>query len=467
MQTPVAEAFASLLRADPTAPVAWTVAGTRDRAALAVTAAAWRDLLAAVPPEARVAVSVRDDWQFLAAVLAIWQGGGCAVLLDAADPQAPRADQARRCGAYALLADEPVPRCELLASAAATPPVPAGPFAAIKLTSGSTDEPRAVGVGTAHLVADGDGLMRTMGITVHDRLCAAVPMSFSYGTGSLLVPALWRGIPLVLPERHALGLLPALRLGEPTVLPAVPALVRALLAGSADLPKSLRLVVSAGALLPPEVAVAFRQRFGRPVHAFYGATEAGGICYDRDGGAAERGSVGTPVDGAFVELAADGRVRVAAPTVGFALEPCADLVGGVFTAPDLGAFRDGELVLQGRQGLVIDCGGHKVHPREVERVIESLRGVTEAAVVPWRDGDGRATCAALVASGSTALDEGAVRRHCIQHLAAAKVPRCIVVVRELPRSCRGKLQRADLERLLAAGGFGAGFGDSTGCERAS
>lgn len=447
MQTPVAEAFAALLRADPAAPVAWTAAGSRDRAALAATAAAWRERLAAVPDEARVAVSVRDGWQFLAAVLAVWQRGGCVVLLDAADPLAPRRDLARSCGASALLVDEPEPRGERLDGGDGAAGQPAGGFAAIKLTSGSTAVPRAIGVSSAQLVADGDGLMRTMGITVRDRLCAAVPMSFSYGVGSLLVPALWHGVPLVLPESHALGLLPALRRGEPTVLPAVPALVRVLLAAPGELPASLRLVLSAGAPLPPAVATAFRTRHGRPVHAFYGATESGGICYDRDGGAAERGTVGTPVEGAAVDLAPDGRVRVRSPAVGTALQACVDLHDGVFTAPDLGLLRDGELALLGREGEVIDCGGHKVQVREVERVIEGLPGVRDVAVVPWRDDGGRATCAALVAG--TGVAEADVRRHCLAHLAAAKVPRCIVVVAELPRSCRGKLQRCDVERLLA------------------
>lgn len=445
MHSPFADAFADLLRRDPTAEVAWTSAGVRDRTALHELANGLGRLLPPGPGR-RFAVSVRDGFALLAAVLAVWRHGGCVVLLDAADPCAPRIDLARRFGAAGVLVDEPAPALLPLGDGEA-----AGGLAAIKLTSGSTAEPRGIGVGSAALQADADQLERAMGIGDGDRVAAAVPMSFSYGVGSLLVPALWRGRRLVLPDhRHPLGLLQALRQGAPTVLPAVPALLRVLLAAPA-LPQSLRLVLSAGAVLPAGLARAFRERFGLPVRVFYGATEAGGICYDPTGRAAEAGTVGVPVPGVQVDLAADGRVVVRSPAVGEALDG-GEPRGGVFHAPDLGAWRYGELVLLGRDGEVFDVGGHKVHPREIESVIAELPGVDEVVVVPWRDADGRATCAALVAGHGP--DELAVRRHCALRLPAAKVPRCVAVVRQLPRTGRGKLQRGEVERLLAAAAGG-------------
>ena len=140
-------------------------------------------------------------------------------------------------------------------------------------------------------------------------MLAAVPMSFSYGVGNLLVPALARGRQLVLPGAGPLGLLSAMRAAQPTVLPAVPALLRALCSGSAPLPDSLRLVLSAGAVLQRDVARTFRERFGLPVHTFYGSTESGGISYDRTGEAAERGTVGRPVDGVDVTVPSVGSIR--------------------------------------------------------------------------------------------------------------------------------------------------------------
>jgi long-chain acyl-CoA synthetase len=440
MQTQVVDAFASLLRADPAAPVAWTAAGTRDRQALAIAADQVCALLAGEPAGSRIALSIRDGFLFLAAVLAVWRHGSCAILLDAADPRAPRKDLARELGAGSLLhLDREWRRVSVGAA------TPANDLAAIKLTSGSTGGPRGVGVGFPELIADAEALEQSMGIGARDRIFAAVPMSFSYGVGNLLVPALWRGRELVLPDTsNPLGLMQALRNGAPTVLPAVPALLRALLGRAFELPPSVRLVLSAGASLAPNVAAAFHRRFDRRVHAFYGATEAGGICYDRTGLAAERGTVGTPVEGVVVTLDQFGFVQVRSKAVGRALRPDPALRDGTFTSADLGQWCDGELQLSGRAGEVFDVGGHKVHPREVERVIARVPGVLDV-VVPWLDEHGRASCAALVAAS---VDEAAVRRHCVSELPAAKVPRCIVVVPELPRTSRGKLLHRDVERLL-------------------
>ncbi|HEU4420488.1 MAG TPA: fatty acid--CoA ligase family protein [Planctomycetota bacterium] len=441
MQSPVVDAFATLLRANPAGPVAWTATGSRDRQSLAALADQISTLLAGTPSHGRIAISVRDGFLFLAAVLATWRHGSCAILLDAADPQAPRLDLARQFGAGSLLHLDSELRCERVGA-----PAPANDLAAIKLTSGTTGWPRAVGVGFPELIADAEALEHSMGIGPGDRVLAAVPMSFSYGVGNLLVPALSCGRELVLPDTsHPVGLMHALRHGAPTVLPAVPALLRALLRSTFDLPSSLRLVLSAGAALAPDDALAFHRRFHHHVHAFYGATEAGGICYDRTGLAAERGTVGTPVDGVAVTLDANGCVRVKSKAVGRALHPDPALRDGVFTTTDLGEWRGGELYLSGNASGVFDVGGHKVHPGEVERVIAAVPGVVDVVVVPWLDEHGRASCAALVAA---AVDEAAVRRHCVQKLPAAKVPRCIVVVPELPRSSRGKLQRDDVERLL-------------------
>ncbi len=441
MPSPLAAAFAAMHRADPTAPVAWTPDGVSDRAALLRAAHAVGALLRS-PPGVRIALSVREPLLLLAAVLAVWQRDACAVLLDAADPRAPRRDLAERFGASVLVADEPELQCSELAGGR-----PAGELAAIKATSGSSGAPRGIGVTAAALVADGDQLEATMGIGPTDRVLAAVPMSFSYGVGNLLVPALWRGRVLVLPDpRHPLGLLRALRAGEPTVLPAVPALLRALAQHDSGLPPSVRLVLSAGAPLAPAVAATLRARWGRAVHAFYGSTESGGICFDRTGTAAERGTVGEAVDGVGVSLDADGRVVVRSAAVGEALDG-GEPRGGVFTTPDVGQWRGRELVLLGRAGDVFDVGGHKVHPRELEQLIGGLVGVDEVVVVPWQDRDGRACAAALVVGAG--VDELTIRRHCAAHVPAAKVPRCVLVVGELPRSCRGKLERAEVERLLA------------------
>ena len=448
MSPSVAEAFAELLRADATAAVAWTASGTVSRGDLDQRARAIAELLRGIPAGRRIGLCVQNGATFLAAFLAMARRGDAAVLLDAADPRAPHVALASQLGAAPVLGDTP----QLLLHAAGGQAL-AERDRAVKLTSGTTGEATAIAVGDAELLADATALEATMGIGAHDRVLAAVPMSFSYGVGNLLVPALALGRCLVLPSAGPLGLLRALRVAEPTVLPAVPALLRALLQGSLAMPSSMRLVISAGAKLPPEVAVMFRERFQLPVHAFYGSTESGGVCYDQTGRAAERGAVGTPVQGVEIRIVPDGRVEIRSAAVGRVLATAgtgdsapANPQQGCFLAPDLGALVAGELVLQGRVGAVFDVGGHKVDPHQLEGWIRQLPEVTDVSVLPFRDLHGRAVCAAVVAGTDIQVDD--VRRHCARVMPAAKVPRCVLVVRDMPRCSRGKVSREALQQLL-------------------
>ena len=81
-------------------------------------------------------------------------------------------------------------------------------------------------------------------------------------------------------------------------------------------------MLTAGAPLRAVTAGRFRETFGLPVHVFYGASECGGICYDREGTAAERGTVGAPVEGVRVELEPPGGIlTVRSPAVAAGLHP--------------------------------------------------------------------------------------------------------------------------------------------------
>src|SRR5262249_22302960 len=146
----------------------------------------------------------------------------------------------------------------------------------------------------------------------------------------------------------------------------------------------------------------FRETFGLPVHVFYGASECGGICYDREGGAGERGTVGTPVEGVEVELVAcgegktagqGGRGAVRSPAVPPSYVCGADprLAGGRLVASDFAVWSGGELALSGRLDDLINVKGKKVDPREVETVLAQLPGVDEVAVLglpmPERGGE--------------------------------------------------------------------------------
>jgi long-chain acyl-CoA synthetase len=529
LRDPLLQAFESLARRQPLAPL--VLSGSRRATVADVDAlarAARRSLEAPVPvpaapaaaaaapagsaapaapaprrglpPGALVAVSAHNGPGLLASLLALRRADLAAVLLDGQAPPAEALRVAQALGASALL------RCltswpaaaddwetSWLPGAGSARPVCLPGIAVIKLTSGSTGVPRGIATPVAALLADEAALARTMGLRADDRLVAAIPMSHSYGLSSLAMPALVRGTPLVMPEDSGLfgPLAAAERMGA-TVLPTVPPYLDALLRLSQvpGRPRSLRLVIAAGAPLSAHTAGGFREIFGLPVHVFYGASECGGICYDREGGAAERGSVGTPVEGVEVELHAgqadaapeaadhgngcqgrggsgagngvgDGRsdgsgasagagggvivVRSPAVAAGYVPDPDQRLAGGRFVAGDLGRWQRGELVLLGRQDGMVNIKGKKVNPREVERVLAELGGVEEAVVlgVPLPDRGGE-VLRAVIACRPGRLTREEVLAWCRERLAAHKIPRSLILLPEIPRTERGKLDRMAL-----------------------
>jgi len=326
---------------------------------------------------------------------------------------------------------------------------------AVKLTSGSTGEPRGVVVSAAALVADEAQLASTMGLAAEDRHVGVVPFSHSYGFSSVVMPVLMRGALAIVPdERSAMAPLVAAHALEATFFPTVPAWLSGWvrLASPPPLPPSVRLLTSAGAPLAAETARAVRERFGRPVKVFYGASESGGIAFDRDGTAAERGTVGTPVDGVTIELDAEtGRLRVLSAAVadGYLPEPAPELAGRSFLTGDLAAWdglHQGEIRLLGRADDLVIVKGKNVQPREVENVLRDLPGVDEVCVLGVDGPEGpRTVLRAVLGSGSSStVNFESVVEHCRGRLAEHKIPRSVVVLPELPRDPRGKLDRRRL-----------------------
>ena len=494
------QAFESLARRQPLAPL--VLSGSRRATVADVDAlarAARRSLLEAsapapaptpspaaepaapaprtgLPPGALVAVSAHNGPGLLASLLALRRADLAAVLLDGQAPPAEALRVAQALGASALLrcltswpaAADDWETCWLPGAGSERALCLPG-IAVIKLTSGSTGAPRGIATPAAALLADDAALARTMGLRADDRLVAAIPMSHSYGLSSLVLPALVRGTPLVMPEDSGLfgPLAAAERLGA-TVLPTVPPYLDALLRLSQvpGRPRSLRLVIAAGAPLSAHTAAGFRDLYGLPVHVFYGASECGGICYDREGGAAERGSVGSPVEGVEVELDAGPAgdrdaggsvivVRSPAVAAGYVPDPDHRLAGGRFVAGDLGRWQQGELVLLGRHDGMVNIKGKKVNPREVESVLAELGGVEEAVVlgVPLPDRGGE-VLRAVIACRPGRLTREEVLAWCRERLAAHKIPRSLILLPEIPRTARGKLDRAAL--LAPPGGSDPG-----------
>ena len=425
-----------------------------------------RVLAARAEPGALVGLAAPNGPAFLAGFMGLRRAGQSALLLDPLAPQEDRQRAVTTLGASAVLeCSDAWPssagdfRLTHTAASASIRGLPG--IAAVKLTSGSTGAPRGVAMRTEHLLTDEAALNHTMGLCSDDRLWASVPLSHSYGFTTLALSALVRGLTLVIPadRRRPFASLAAARDLGVTVFATVPAYIQALLKVSAPTawPGDIRLVISAGAFLPGAIAAKFRHAFGQPVHTFYGSSECGGICYDRDGGAAERGTVGTPVDGVRLSLmpleqhaAEEGLVVVESPGVGetYLPEPDSRLGSGRFETSDVGAWQGGEIALRHRVDRVINVRGRKVDPSEVEMVLSALDGVEEVVVIGMASPDGRDEIVhAVMACPSVRPKYRDVAAWCRHRLADHKVPRSVVFVDAIPRTSRGKIDRSALLTL--------------------
>lgn len=318
----------------------------------------------------------------------------------------------------------------------------------IKLTSGSTGQPKGIVTSEANLIADATNIATTMGIAADDLNLGAIPFSHSYGFSNLVTPLLLQGTAVVVSNDYLpQSLIELANRHRCTVAPLIPMVFEHLATVAHGTFETVRTFISAGAPLPAATARRFRERFGSDIHSFYGCSECGGITYDRTGGAVERGTVGAPLDG--VELLLDhARVTVRSGSValGYLFDANTFEPFGDFTTDDLIELRDGEVALTGRASDLINTAGKKVNPREVEAVLLQLEGVREAKVYGEPAGArGEVVAAVIVATPNITRKE--VREFCRARLSLHKVPRIVKLIEQMPVDERGKIKRAALATL--------------------
>ncbi len=328
----------------------------------------------------------------------------------------------------------------------------------LKLTSGTTAAPRAIRFRSAQLVADARQICSTMGIAETDLNFAVIPLSHSYGLSNLVTSLLVCGVPFAISgDRMPRAVLDDLARTEATVFPGMPLFYQAFceMPDTPSLPK-LRLCISAGAPLTHKLARNFKEKFGRPIHSFYGASECGGICYDRGATDEREGFVGQAMAG--VEILPNDRgdnpaqieVRSAAVGDGYFPEPePTKLSAGVFRPDDLVEISAAGLRLAGRLSDVINVAGKKVNPAEVEAHLLSHEGVRQAVVFGRASALRNEEVAACVVADAR-IDEAALLEFCRARLSGWQVPKRVFLVAELPANERGKISRREIAAHFAA-----------------
>ncbi len=421
---------------DAASGAAWT------RAALDAAAADQAEAFARFAGESpikgcRVAMSVPNGAEWFQAFLALLSLGAVPAPIDPSEPEGVQIASARSIGAPWIW------------RAGRLDPVgPSRPAwrslrgeCLVKLTSGSSGTPKGLAVTHSQMEADGRQICKSMGIGPDDSNLAVIPLGYSYGLGNLVLPLIAQGTRVIcissaLPQAIASDV----RRLKPTVFPAVPPVLKALVAS--DVPRralaSLRLVISAGSPVTAEVCRAFAEKFGVRIHGFYGTSETGGIAFDAKGDATLAGrSVGTPLAGVRIALRPGGRFSVSSAAV---------TGKGRFSPADRGKFNDlGELVLLGRTDRVVKIGGRRVNLAEIEASIKSLPGIHDAHVQAVGGNE-----ASLAAAAATGLSAGEIRRQLLTRLASWKIPARILAIREFPLTSRGKTDTRKLRQALSA-----------------
>jgi acyl-CoA synthetase (AMP-forming)/AMP-acid ligase II/thioesterase domain-containing protein len=360
------------------------------------------------------------------------------------------------------------------------PPGPAGAddVALLLHTSGTTGLPKRAPRRHAELIAGALDYHPALGLTPADRCLSIMPLFHIQGLVSALLTPLSGGASVVVaPGFNPDHFFEWLQTYQPTWFTASPALLQVLLELAQAQPMTfpapgLRFIRSGGAPLPAALQAELERVFQVPVLVGYGLSEVVPIASSPLPPRPRKpGSVGVlagpqvriarldPASGALDPAAPGqrGEIVVRGPSVMRAYDgdPAANaeaFVGGWFRTGDEGYLdEDGYLFLTGRLKEMINHGGEKVAPAEVEAALRAHPDVAEAAAFAMPDAVyGEAVAAAVVIRPGAAFDTQALRRVAAARLAAFKVPRRIIVVDALPRGPTGKVLRRRLAEQLQA-----------------
>ncbi|SDC40936.1 class I adenylate-forming enzyme family protein [Streptomyces prasinopilosus] len=300
----------------------------------------------------------------------------------------------------------------------------------VQFSSGTTGRPKAIGRSPESLLAELDRLAAVEGVARRgERVAVLEPLSRSFGLIGGMLHALAVGATLVLPTARTAAAAVRAASGAHVVL-GNPHHFRGLAWAEPGRFPHLRLAASSGDALPPEIPAVFRGRHGVRVGQAYGTTETGIVAADLTGRFGPAG-VGVPVPGTRTRVVG-GVLEVHVPESPYLYDDT-PWAGGWMSTRDL-VTRDpltGALRLRGRvQGV----GDASVDLLRIESVLRAHRHITDAVVL------GVGPIEAHVAS-STELEGDELRSWCRRFLGAAPVPDRYHVLRELPRTARGKAVR--------------------------
>ena len=342
-------------------------------------------------------------------------------------------------------------------------------------TSGTTSRPKQVPLRQKNLAASARHIGATLSLTPEDRCMNIMPLFHIHGLIAATLSSLAAGASVFCTSGfNALRFFAQLDEAHPTWYTAVPTMHQAILTRADRNAESiarnpLRLIRSSSASLPPQVMAALEATFNAPVIESYGMTEAAHQMASNPLPPRDRkpGSVGVAAgpevgimndEGELLAPAEIGEVVIKGPnvTAGYVNNDKANaeaFTNGWFRTGDQGYLdTEGYLWLTGRLKEIINRGGEKISPREIDEVLLDHPSVAQVCTFAMpHDRLGEEVAAAVVLIEGIPATERELRDFCSGRLADFKVPRKVVILPEIPKGATGKVQRIGLAEKLGLG----------------
>jgi acyl-CoA synthetase (AMP-forming)/AMP-acid ligase II len=347
----------------------------------------------------------------------------------------------------------------------------AGDIALVLHTSGTTARPKIVPLSQANICASARHIGATLALSPADACLNIMPLFHIHGLIAAVLSSLGAGGAVICtPGFDALRFFRLLDEERPSWYTAVPTMHQTILTRAdrnAEIIEraKLRFIRSSSASLPGPVMEQLEAVFGCPLVESYGMTEASHqMASNPLAGPRKPGSVGRAAgpevaimddDGTILPQGEIGEVVIRGPnvTAGYEANPDANakaFTNGWFRTGDQGAFdAEGYLTLTGRLKELINRGGEKVSPLEVDGVLSAHPAVAQALTFAMPHAKlGEEVAAAVVLREGAACTERELRDFAAQQLADFKVPRKVVFLPEIPKGATGKLMRIGLAEKL-------------------
>jgi acyl-CoA synthetase (AMP-forming)/AMP-acid ligase II len=347
-----------------------------------------------------------------------------------------------------------------------------GDEALVLHTSGTTSRPKIVPLTQSNIAASARNIVATLNLSEHDRGLTVMPLFHIHGLmAGLIAPLAAGGSVFCAGSFNALKFFAWMEEAKPTWYTAVPTMHQAILSRARRhealiAANRLRFIRSSSAPLLRRVQAELERTFGAPAIESYGMTEA---CHQMSSnplppGTRKPGTVGIASGPAIAIMDREGNllksgetgeivIRGDNVTLGYGGNANANaeaFTNGWFRTGDLGVMdEDGYITINGRLKEIINRGGEKISPREVDEVLMDHPAVQQAVVfaIP-HDRLGEDLGAAVVLHDGERISERDLRAFAALRLADFKVPRRIMFLEDIPKGPTGKLQRIGLAQKL-------------------